>query len=478
MERLSLLDAEFLHLEDARSPMHIASISILEDPLPSSAAVTRMFEAKLHLAPRYRQRVRPVPLALGRPVWVDDPSFRLEYHVRRTALPAPGDDAALCLLMGRLMAQPLDRERPLWEAWFVDGLEHGRWALILKVHHCMVDGIAGIDLMSALLDGERDVEAGDPVPWTPRPEPDAAAKVLDAWSGLAHDAHHWGNRLWQGLRQPRMTVRTALGLGVGLATFARQLLPQRSPAPEGTVGAHRVYAHGTVQLADVARVRQAFGGTVNDVVLAAATHGYRMLFQHRGQAPRRLRALIPVSVRKGEQATVDNRVSAILCDLPVQLVEPTERLRAVQARIRALKASHMAEAGEWVTEVGNLAPPMLVGPITQLVASAMHRFPQRSIHSVITNVPGPRTPLYCSGCRVLEILPYVPITQGVQMGLAVLSYAGQLSVGVTGDYDRARDVDVLARGIEEGMRELLACAGKLDSAAARPGGECARPDSP
>ena len=190
MDRLRTLDAEFLHIEDGIAHMHIAGGCVFADPPPTYDEVVGLIAGKLHQIPRYRQRVRSVPLELGRPVWADDPHFDIHYHVRRTALPAPGGEAEFDHLMGRLMSQPLDRARPLWEAWLVEGLEGDRWAMIFKVHHCMVDGIAGVELLTVLLDVEPDAEVHDPQPWSPQPEPNGLAKVIDAWTGLAARRHH------------------------------------------------------------------------------------------------------------------------------------------------------------------------------------------------------------------------------------------------------------------------------------------------
>ena len=461
MERLSLLDAQFLHLEDTSSPMHIACLSVFEGPAPTSEQLFALFAAKLGRIPRYRQRVRFLPLELGRPVWIDDIDFDLAYHVRRTALPTPHDDAALCALMGRLMSQQLDRERPLWEAWVVEGLQGERWALVSKVHHCMVDGISGMDLLSALLDRDRHAEVPLPEPWTPAPEPSASTLVRDAWQGLAEDASQWTKKLGEGISHPLTAARNVLVTSAGLVTFARHLVLTAKLSIEGAIGAHRVYVHASTSLEDIRAIRKGCGGTFNDVVLAALSGGYRALLLHRGEDADHalLRSLVPVSVRTEEAKGVfDNRVSAVLCELPVHLADAGERLRAVASHMAELKGSGMAEAGEWLTDIGNLAPPMLVGPITRLVARVMHELPQRAINTVTTNVPGPAFPLYCLGREMLASYPYVPITQGLRIGIAVLSYNGQVAFGITGDYDTAQDLSVLAAGIENSMRELCAQA--------------------
>jgi WS/DGAT/MGAT family acyltransferase len=458
MDRLSALDAEFLHLEDGVSHMHIAGMSVFDGDPPTEEELRALLAAKLHRIPRYRQRVRSVPFELGRPVWVDDPHFRLGYHVRSTALPAPGDDAAVERLMGRLMSQELDRRRPLWECWIVHGLPLGRWALVCKVHHCMVDGIAGVGLLEALLDVEADVHMDEPRPWTPTPEPSGPVLVLDAWEGLLRDLAHEVGGLPRRLAAPVHTLRSAAATGTGLLRVGRHLLTTPPNALEGTIGPHRVWSHSSATIADVSRIRRSLGGTLNDVVLAAVTGGYRELLLARDEDPAAtvLRTLVPVSVRTEDARRIaDNRVSAILLELPVGLEDPVGRLVAVQARMDELKSSHMAEATDAVASAADLAPPMLVGSITRMAMRALREHPQRSLNTVTTNVPGPQFPLYCLGRRMTEHRPFVPIGTGLRVGTAILSYDGRLFFGVTGDEDSVPDVGVVARGIEHGIAELL-----------------------
>jgi diacylglycerol O-acyltransferase len=457
VERLNALDAEFLHLEDGIVHMHIAGTCVFGDPPPSFRDLEALVESKLHLIPRYRQRVRPVPFELGRPVWVDDPHFDLGYHLRNTALPAPGDDAAFCRLMGRIMSQPLDRERPLWEAWLVEGLEGGHWALVFKVHHCMVDGIAGVELLTVLLDLESDTAIGDPRPWQPRPEPAGALKVLDAWGGLASSALATVRGLPRAVTHPAEAVRSTLATAEGAARFLRRLAPTRPLSIEGSIGPHRAWAHSAASLADVKTIRTAFGGTVNDVVLAAVAGGYRALLTERGDDADRavLRSLVPVSTRHDDgHGVLDNRVSALLYELPVHVADPVERLEVVHDQMTKLKASHISEAGEVVTTIGNLAPPMVVGPLSRVTIRSMHLFGQRSLNTVTTNVPGPQFPLYCLGHEMLEYRPFVPISHGLRVGTAILSYNGRVFFGITGDFETTPDVGVLAAAAASGIEEL------------------------
>ena len=325
MERLSALDAEFLHLEDGVAHMHIAGLSVFDGPPPALDDLVGLVAAKLHLIPRYRQRVRFVPFELGRPVWVDDPHFDLGYHLRHAALPAPGDDAALCRLMARLMSQPLDRDRPLWETWLVDGLPDGRWALITKIHHCMVDGIAGVELLTVLLEIERDAPLPEPEPWTASPRPSRPVLVLDAGRGVVGELGTWARRMPGAIRDPAATVRSARRIGEGLVRLGRDLAGTPPLSIEGTIGPHRVWAHSSARLDDVGTIRRAFGGTVNDVVLAAVTGGYRALLLARGEDTDQavVRSLVPISTRtEGAHGLLDNRVSALLLELPVHVADP------------------------------------------------------------------------------------------------------------------------------------------------------------
>jgi WS/DGAT/MGAT family acyltransferase len=457
MDRLSLLDAEFLHIEDGVAHMHIAGVSVFEGPPPPREGVEDLLASKLHLIPRYRQRVQFVPLELGRPVWVDDPHFNLHYHVRHTALPDPGGDGELCRLMARIMSQRLDRERPLWEAWVVEGLAEERWALISKVHHCMVDGISGVDLLTVLLDLQREADGPAAEPWTPAPAPSALAMVTNAWRGLAQDVGALALRAPGAVRDALGTLRAARDTGEGLIRFGRHLTGTPPLSIEGRIGPHRRWAHSSAAIDDVRTIRKSFGGTLNDVVLAAVAGGYRDLLLARGEEADTavVRTLVPVSLRSVDsRGVLDNEVSAMLLELPVHISDPIQRLQAVREQMRELKQSHMAEAGGVVTAAGNLAPPMVVGTVTRLVSRVLHRLPQRSVNTVTTNVPGPQFPLYCLGREMLAYYPFVPIMHGVRIGTAILSYNGQLAFGITGDYDTAPDVDRLAAAIVAGIDEL------------------------
>ena len=457
MERLSALDAEFLHLEDGIVHMHIAGSCVFDDPAPPFDELEALVASKLHLIPRYRQRVRTVPFELGRPVWVDDPDFDLGYHLRHTALPAPGDDAAFCRLVGRLMSQPLDRERPLWEAWLVEGLEGGRWALVFKIHHCMVDGIAGVELLTVMLDLQADRSIGHAQPWVPRPEPPGALKVVDAWYGLATTIGSMLSAFQRSVRRPTALVRSSLSTVEGALRFLPRLAPTRPLSIEGRIGPHRVWAHSSANLGEVKAIGATFGCTVNDVVMAAVTGGYRALLMERGDDADQavVRSLVPVSTRHDDGHGIpDNQVSALLLELPVGVDDPVGRLQAVHREMAALKSSHSSQAGEAVVTIGDMAPPMAVATFSRIALRSARRFGQRSLNTVTTNVPGPQFPVYCLGREMREYLPFVPITHGLRVGTAILSYNGSVFFGVTGDYRTMPDIGILARAAASGIEEL------------------------
>jgi diacylglycerol O-acyltransferase len=467
MDRMNPLDASFLYLEDGTTHMHIASCAVFEGPVPPYDVLVSLFVGKLPLVPRYRQRVRFVPLDIGRPVWVDDPHFNLEYHVRHTALPAPGGREDLHRLMGRLMSQELDRNRPLWEAWVVEGLEDGRWALISKVHHCMVDGVAGVDLISLVLDHDREPPPPLPDDWEAEPEASPIRLTTDALLNLARSPREQLRAFRAAMRYPRNAIREVRDVVTGLRSFGSLLRPTPATSLDGSMGPHRRWTIARATLDDVRLIRHSLNGTVNDVVLAAVTSGFRDLILARGEAPSEvaLRTLIPVSRRTDTaHGLYDNRVSAIFFDLPVKVEDPVARLTAVREEMARLKQSHEPEAGEALTSVAGAIPTAITAGALRLAVRLSARFPQRNMNTVVTNVPGPPVPLYAAGREMLEYLPFVPLGPGVRIGVAILSYNGALAFGITGDFDTAPDIDVVATGIERSIAELVSRAGGPASA--------------
>ena len=458
-DRLSPLDASFLHIEDHVSHMHIGSVTIFEGPPPPFPDVVRMVDAKLDLVPRYRQKVRSVPFELGRPVWVDDPHFNIEYHVRHTALPAPGGETELRKLVGRVMAQQLDRSKPLWEIWVVEGLEDNRWSILAKTHHALVDGVSGTDLLAVIMDGSPDVERPARTSWTPHPEPSNLELVVDALENFVFSPYEQLRAARAQTRAVRRVAGYAAEVASGLFSLSGLVRPMPLSSLNGPLGPHRRYAWASTSVDDIKRVRKALGGAFNDVVLACITNGFRELLIARDESVERVvRTLVPVSVRPRDTAgkavgdgTFENRVSAMFAELPVDIDDPVLRLHTITEQMKDLKESKQAVAGEALTSMSGFAPPMLLALGMRLATRAG----QRNVNTVTTNVPGPQFPLYAAGRRMVRAFPYVPLGGQMRFGIAIFSYNGEVSYGITGDYDSTADIDVLAGGIEDGMTQML-----------------------
>ncbi len=433
MEWMSPMDASFLHIEGPMHPMHVGGVSIFEGPAPPFARFEETVAGKLSLVPRYRQKVRFVPLGLGRPVWIDDPHFNLSYHLRHTALPAPGSEKQLRRTAARIFAQHLDRTKPLWEIWLLEGLSKSRWALLSKVHHCMVDGAA----------------------WEPEPEPGDAALAVRTLVRRTLNPTEQLRSVRAATRAPRATLGAARDVLAGVTSAARVMRATDSTSLTGPVGPHRTWSCAQLRLSDVKAVRAALGGTVNDVVLAIVSGGLRDLLHARGElvAERSIRALVPVSVRRpSERGLYNNRVSAMFAELPVGVADPASRLELIRVQMDGLKQSKQAVAGDILTSLSGFAPPMLLALGARLAA----RSPSLGVQTGVTNVPGPQQPLQTLGRRLLESFPFVPLIGNVRISIAIFSYDGGLYFGVTGDYDSSSDIDVLTAGVERSMAELLA----------------------
>jgi diacylglycerol O-acyltransferase / wax synthase len=453
MDWMSPMDASFLHIERPTNAMHIGGVSIFEGPAPPFDQFEGMVAGKLDVVPRYRQKVRFIPLGLGRPVWVDDPHFNLSYHLRHTALPAPGSEDKLRRTAARIFAQHLDRNKPLWEIWMLEGLSDGRWALLSKVHHCMVDGVSATDLMAVMFD---DSPAPAPVRvWNPGPEPSGAELVVRTLTHRTLDPAEQVRTVRAVLRAPRASLGQARDLVRGATSAVSLLRPLGGSSLTGPVGPHRKWSCAEVPLSDVKAVRAGLGGTVNDVVLTIVAGGLRELLEARGERVdgRMIRALVPVSVRRpGERGVYNNRVSAMFAELPIGVVDPVARLDAVRAQMDGLKQSKQAVAGDVLTSLSGFAPPMLLALGARLAARA----PSLGLHTGITNVPGPQQPLQTLGRRLLQSFPFVPVIGQVRISIAIFSYDGTLYFGVTGDYESSSDIDILTDGVERAMDELLA----------------------
>jgi diacylglycerol O-acyltransferase len=453
-ERLSGLDAMFLHLEDRSAHMHVGAVFVYEGRPPSYQELLASVASRLDRVPRYRQRLAFVPFAAARPVWVDAADLDLEYHVRHTALPPPGGDEPLRKLAGRLFAQRLDRGKPLWELWLIEGYGEGRFAVLSKTHHCMVDGVSGVDLATVLHDLEPTPapRAAAP-PWTPRPAPDRAALLA---SSLKDQVTRPLELAREALRPATAGRRMLLELVGGLKPLLG--LSQMGLAPESSlnhpIGPHRRWEMTSLDLGAVKRVRAALGGTVNDVLLAAVAGALRTLLQGRGETPRGdLRVFVPVSVRApGERGTYGNQVAAVFCPLPVGEPDPVARLRRVSAAMKGLKESRQAVGALALTHLGEFTPPTIAAQAARLGSST------RWFNLVVTNVPGPQVPMYLVGRKLVACYPVVPLARLQTIGIALLSYCGAIHVGLLGDADRARDLPMLARALRDAVDELSALA--------------------
>lgn len=446
---LSPLDTAFLRLESSTAPMHIASLTVLEGPASSLDEVRDLISRRLHRLPRYRQVVREAPLSFARPAWVDDEHFELDHHVLAAAVPE-GDLTGGRDLCARLLERHLDRSRPLWETWLVTGLPDGAWGLLSKVHHCMVDGIAGTDLLAQVLDLTPDPGPPEPTEaWEPQPAPGLARQVV---AGLPSPSIP----SLRSLSHPRATVRHVVTEAEGLLRWAAMARPTSASPLAGALGSSREWLWADVALADVSTVRQAHGGTVNHVVEALLCSALRQLLLERGLRPQRgsVRSLVPVSVRggaRGRSTLEANKVSAVLADLPVDVSDPVERYHAVRRELVRLRWSGQAEAGQLLTSIAALVPPTAL----TTTLSAGFRVPHRHLTTVTTNVPGPPVPLFALGRRVRALHPFVPIGDRLRLGFAVTSYDERLWFGITVDQDHVPDAGVLVPALLRSLDDLL-----------------------
>lgn len=462
-DRMTALDASFLHLERLETPMHVGALTVLEgEPFFGPGDRFRLPEVRdlvanrLHLIPRFRKKAMSVPLDAGQPIWVDDERFDIGFHVRLTALPAPGSRSQLLALFERVQAQLLDRTRPLWELWFVEGLEGGNVALIQKTHHALVDGVSGVDVATVLLDLQPEPVVHDAPEWTPTPAPTPARLLLDTARGYVEGTGAVARTARGALEVPRRAAERLGSFARQLSTLAEgSLVAPRTSLNRPVVGRTRRFGTVRVPLDDVKAIRRAFGGTINDVVLVGVTGGLARLLESRGELDPELslKVFCPVSVRdESEHMQLGNRISAMFVPVPVGEPDPVARLAAVQATTADLKEREQALGAATLLGLTNFAAPTLVG----LAARLAHHQPFFNV--ICTNVPGPQIPLYCMGARVLEAYPMVPLARNLNVGIAVLSYCGNLHVGVLADRDQWPDLDVLEAGIDDAFAELTKLA--------------------
>jgi len=461
-DRLTGLDSSFLHLERAGAHMHVASTSIFEGPPPTHEEFRDHIASRLHLVPRFRQKLRFVPFSQGRPVWVDDPHLNLNYHVRITALPAPGSEEQLRNLAARIFSQQLDRSKPLWELWLVQGLEGDRFAIVGKSHHALVDGISGVDITTVLFDTEPEPANPPALPpkWAPRPEPTDLKLLGDALRERATSPREFARGVRAALRGPRQVLRgmgdTSKMIGAGMSAPSTPFNVE--------IGPHRRVDFVRADLSALKAVKNEHGGTVNDVVLSVVTGAIGNYLRARGHDTEglELRAMVPVSVRaEEERGALGNRISAMMAPLPVWCEEPVRRLHLVTEIMGDLKGSGQAVGAEILTRIVDFAPTTIASQAARLQPA------QRFFNLVVTNVPGPQFPLYVLGRQMEAIFPMVPLARRQALCVGIMSYNGQVNFGLIGDYDAMADLESFSRDLEAAVAELTGTTPSPDGAAQR-----------
>src|ERR1700722_15086307 len=473
-DRLTGLDSAFLHLEDGGSAhMHVASVMVFEGQAPAYEEFVEHILSRLHLVPRYRQRLAFVPLGQGRPVWTDDPHFNPRYHIRHTALPRPGDEAALKQLAGRLFSQRLDRSKPLWEIWLVDRMAGQRFALIAKTHHALVDGISGVDITTVLFDtaAEPLASPGSPAPWNPRPLPGSAKLLGEALlerttvpGEIARGGGRGGRRVVRAPRRALGQLRRNLE-SIGATTLAGINAPAPSSPLNVDIGPHRRYTFVDADLALFKSIKDSLGGTLNDVVLASVSLALGRWLRRGGHDTTGLvlKAMVPVSVRADSQrGALGNQVAAMWAPLPVGVEDPADCLEQIRLAMENLKRSGQAVGAQALTNLAGFAPPTILSQAARLQAR------QRYFNLVVTNVPGPQFPLYLLGHRLRSLYPVVPLARRQALGIAVMSYNGPLGFGLLGDYDALPDLDAIALDLRSAVASLARAAG-VRPPSAKPG---------
>lgn len=460
-ERLSFLDSSFLALESRTTHMHVASLGTFEaGPMRAQDGgidierIRRYIASRLHMIPRYRQRLAYVPIE-RHPVWVDDEHFNLEYHVRHTSLPRPGTRRQLLDLSGRVFSQQLDRSKPLWELWIVEGLDADEFAVMSKVHHCMIDGMAGVELMTVLLGLAPSGEIEEPKPFEPRPVPDGtelvvretarrAGRLLGAVRSARQASGDAQAMLLEGARRAR-AIAYSLGSG--------WLSPAAKTPLNGTIGPNRRFATLDMDLQAVKDVKNLLGGTVNDVVLTIVAGAVRRYLERSGEevGDSPFRVMAPVSVRPpGGAAASGNHVAMWLAQLPIDEEDPKERFRLVAEETIRLKETDQALGASLLVQLSSGAPITLVSLGTRLAASA------RPFNMTVTNIPGPQFPIYLLESRMTSQYPLVPLWRGHGVGIALFSYAGTLMWGFNADFDVMEDIGEFVECVQEAFEELTA----------------------
>jgi WS/DGAT/MGAT family acyltransferase len=465
LDRLTSTDAGFLHQESASAHMHIGGVLLFDGPAPRIEALLDHVRGRLHLLPRYRQKLAVPPGGSGRPLWVDDPNFNLEYHVRHAGLPAPGSEAQLWEMVARIASRPLDRGKPLWEFWLVEGIEPARgaagerFAMICKNHHALVDGISGIDLATVLLDFSPEpapVDTAELQPWQPRPQPNTLELLLASARDGAGAVAEMAARAAAALTQPGRSVGMLRDAAEGVGEIVWELL---NPAPETPlnvqIGPHRRFRVVRQQLGDYKTIKDSFGATVNDVVMSVVAGALGGWLRSRGFSTEglELRALVPVSVRtEDERGTLGNRLTLMRGPLPLYIQDPVTRLTTVSRAMGDLKRSKQAVGASTLAAVNDVAPPAVLAQASRL------QFSTRLFNLLLTNVPGPQIPLYILGHQLQDLFPLAFLPQGHALAVAIMSYNGRIEYGLLADFDALPDIDVIAAGIDASLAELLDAA--------------------
>jgi diacylglycerol O-acyltransferase len=457
MDRLSALDVSFLTNESSSSHMHVGGILIFEGPPPSYEDLVEHVSSRLHLVPRFRQKLAYPPVPTGRPFWVDDPAFNLEYHVRHSALPAPGSEEQLRKMASRVFSQQLDRTKPLWELWLVQGLTRKRFALVTKTHHALVDGVSGVDIATVLFDLKPVPEPADADhDWVPDPEPSSATLLAKDAEGLLRTPIRVLRRLEQAVEHPGAAVQQLGEAAEGVGEIGWAFVNAAPKVPLNVeIGSHRRYAWVRSDLAQFKKVKDALGGTVNDVVLAVVAGALRSWLHGRGIRTEglELRAQVPVSIRaQDERGQLGNKLAVMRAPLPVYIEDPVARLETVTRAMQGLKQSKQALGAEVISRFNDFAPPTL------LAQAARINFSTRLFNAVVTNVPGPQVPLYVLGRELEDCFPVGFLPPHQALFIAIMSYNGGINFGLLADYDSMHDVEDIAEGIERSIAELVEAA--------------------
>ena len=459
MDRLTPVDAAFLTQEHEGSHMHIGAIMVFEGPAPRPEDFLEQIESRLHLVPRYRQKLAFPRFEMGRPLWVDDPCFNLGYHVRHSALPSPGSLEQLRLMASRVYSQRLDRSKPLWEVWVVEGLADGRFALVNKAHHCLVDGVSGVDITTVLFDTQREPAAPPPAPerdWTPAPEPSDADLVAEGIRGLARTPVRLAARALSAASAPGRTLAGLREAAEGVGEVAWGILNGAAETPlNQPIGPHRRLAWTGVELAELKAIKNALGGTVNDVFLAVVSGALARWHRDRGLRTEglELRGCVPVSVRgEDERGSPGNRITVMTAPLPLYAEDPVDRLRIVSEAMKGLKESKQALGAEVIVNLEDFQPPTIFAR-----ASRLH-FSTRAYNLLVTNVPGPQFPLYLLGRELDELIPVAFLAPNQTLAVAIMSYNGKVNVSLIGDYDAMADLEELVAHVGDCVAELRTVA--------------------